>query len=84
MSHTLTAPGGTRYTLDAQGEVLHIEFPEKAAWLVSDAGIVAETVAEGGGRQPTRRLHPRQPRRIVRIFCAMTGSAAKPKSTRSS
>jgi hypothetical protein len=40
-SFTLTAPDGTRYHLDPDGKLTRIDFTDGAAWLVSDAGIVA-------------------------------------------
>jgi YD repeat-containing protein len=48
VNYTLTAPDGTRYALDAQGKVTRINFTDGQAWLVSDAGIVAEATAAGG------------------------------------
>ncbi|EXI89917.1 MAG: putative chitinase [Candidatus Accumulibacter regalis] len=40
-AYTLTAPDGTRYTLDAQGTINGIAFADGQSWLVSDAGIAA-------------------------------------------
>ncbi|MEF8731696.1 MAG: Ig-like domain-containing protein [Candidatus Accumulibacter meliphilus] len=40
-AYTLTAPDGTRYTLDAQGTIHSISFTDGQSWLLSDAGIVA-------------------------------------------
>jgi hypothetical protein len=40
-AYTLTAPDGTRYTLDAQGAIHSISFTDGQSWLLSDAGIVA-------------------------------------------
>ncbi|MCB1943385.1 MAG: putative Ig domain-containing protein, partial [Candidatus Accumulibacter sp.] len=40
-AYTLTAPDGTRYTLDAAGAIQRVTFADGESWLVSDAGIAA-------------------------------------------
>ncbi len=40
-SYTLTGPDGTKYRLDAKGNIERVEFTDGAKWLVSDGGIVA-------------------------------------------
>uniref|UniRef100_UPI00262BDF4C polymorphic toxin-type HINT domain-containing protein n=1 Tax=Propionivibrio sp. TaxID=2212460 RepID=UPI00262BDF4C len=43
--YTLTAPDGTHYSLNAQGQIQGIEFTDGAQWFVSDAGIAASDVS---------------------------------------
>ncbi len=41
VAYSLTGPDGTRYQLNAQGQVTQIDFADGQQWLVSDAGIAA-------------------------------------------
>jgi hypothetical protein len=63
-SFTLTAPDGTRYRLDKDGKLTRIDFTDGAAWLVSDAGIVAVS------GEPNERIDFRRDNtgRIARIL----------------
>jgi hypothetical protein len=47
----VTAPDGTRYSLDAQGHVQRVAFSDGQQWLVSDAGIVLV-----GSADPAQRV----------------------------
>jgi YD repeat-containing protein len=51
----LTAPDGTRYQLDAQGQVQQVHFADGQQWLVSDAGITLAGSADVAQRVEFRR-----------------------------
>jgi VCBS repeat-containing protein len=53
-SYTLTGPDGTRYQLDAQGQLTSVQFADGVQWLVSDAGIAL--VEQGNGLPTQQRL----------------------------
>ncbi len=63
-SYTLTGPDGTRYALDAQGQLTGVHFVDGVQWLVTQAGIVVVAGTEATTASPTTSTTSAAPARL--------------------
>ncbi|MFN8893023.1 MAG: Ig-like domain-containing protein, partial [Betaproteobacteria bacterium] len=61
----LTAPDGTRYSLDASGRISAVRFTDGASWLVSDAGVALAGSADAQQRVSFERDSAGRIERVV-------------------
>ena len=81
--YTLSGPDGTRYTLDAAGQVTAVKFADGAQWLVSDAGVVgsAPTTTTPLGRVDFIRDDKGRISRVTGVSEFQAGTSNRPNTT---